>query len=336
MAILITVLTVGCADGVADRSPHVPVASLVPLTYAEGWYAQSEWLADDSLVLAYRARGASGVPALYRATIDGDALALQLIEVPNGIDCAHARFRHPAEVDGSLMLVQECVDTPVPTYKLVALDLDSSALQLVADTVEPIFRFAWDAERGSGWYSAGSQICQGVGRVTPEGLAPSGLSALAGGQTISLDETLASLNKRDCPADARADRPAWSPAAQMLALVASPGGTGGGGPQRLDLPWTLNVYADGTGEPRALVSGIVDFQGPAWSQDGKSLVFSGFVDGQGGTWMYDLESDSLLLLANQVVLDPTFSPDGRRVFGVVSVGQLSSRPIVIALPRVRD
>lgn len=326
----------GCGLTTSTGSPLTPAGTVVPLTHLEGWYAEKEWMPDGTLVIAFRGVAESGEPPLFTGSIEGTEVVLAALDLPPATDCRRPRYRHPTVIGGLLGLERECLDTVVttgvPTYQWVTLDRAVNSMQPFVDLGQPVLTVAWDATNEFGWYSAGSRICQGVGAMDKSGPVATDLIAVADGQRIELGDTLASLGKGDCPGAPRADRPAWSAAANMLALLASPGSSSVGGPQRLDLPWTVNLYSGGSGEPRAVVGGIVDARGPAWSPDGKLLVFSGVIEGRQGTWLYSVEGDSLLLLADQLVAGPVFSPDGSSIVGTVSAGLLLSRLVLIDVP----
>lgn len=325
----------GCGLTSPSGSPLTPVGTVVPLTHPEGWYAANEWMPDGTLVIAFGGVGQSGEPQLFTGSIEANELALTPLDLPPATDCRRPRYGLPTAIGELLGLQRECLDTPVPTYQWFTLDRAVNSMEPFVDLGQQVLTVAWDATNELGWYSAGSRICQGVGAMDRSGPVETDLVAIADGQRVELDDTLASLGKGDCPGAPRADRPAWSAAANMLALLASPGGPNVGGPQRLDLPWTVNVYQAGSGEPRAVVEGIVDARAPAWSPDGKLLVISGVIEGRGGTWLYDVEGDSLLLLADELVAGLRFSPDGNSIFGIVSAGTLS-RLVLIHLPPVTN
>jgi len=87
------------------------------------------------------------------------------------------------------------------------------------------------------------------------------------------------------------------------------------------------VFADGNNEivvvdsengkvrDKIAVEGIGAMQGPAWSPDGNSLVFSGSKNAVTDLYLYDLATESTLQLTDDLNADfhPAFSPDGRTV-----------------------
>jgi len=72
---------------------------------------------------------------------------------------------------------------------------------------------------------------------------------------------------------------------------------------------------DGGVIKRVAIPGMGAMQGPAWSPDGESLVFSGSVGGITDIYLYDLTSDTHRKLTDDKNADfqPVFSPDGRYV-----------------------
>src|SRR5262249_27067469 len=64
-------------------------------------------------------------------------------------------------------------------------------------------------------------------------------------------------------------------------------------------------------------------QGPAFSPDGKQVAFSGFMKGQFDIFTIDLDTLAITNLTNDDVFDgaPTYSPDGRSIVFVSSVGK---------------
>jgi len=87
------------------------------------------------------------------------------------------------------------------------------------------------------------------------------------------------------------------------------------------------VFADGDNEivlasaengdvqDRIAIKGMGAMQGPSWSPDGSSIVFSGSVGGITDIYIYDLESGVSTKLTDDKNADfqPTYSPDGRYV-----------------------
>jgi hypothetical protein len=64
-------------------------------------------------------------------------------------------------------------------------------------------------------------------------------------------------------------------------------------------------------------------QGAAWSPDGKHIAFAGYMKGQFDIFSIDLETLAITNLTNDDIFDgaPAFSPDGRSVVFVSSVGR---------------
>jgi hypothetical protein len=100
---------------------------------------------------------------------------------------------------------------------------------------------------------------------------------------------------------------AWSPDSQQLAFVVFAGGR------------NQIVVADaerGREVRRIRVDReLGEITGPVWSPDGATLAFSGQADGTTDLYLMDLETESITKLTDDrhAVLQPTFSPDGRRI-----------------------
>ncbi|MFN0013055.1 MAG: hypothetical protein ACKVU2_00785 [Saprospiraceae bacterium] len=74
---------------------------------------------------------------------------------------------------------------------------------------------------------------------------------------------------------------------------------------------------------RITLPGVPEFNNPAWSPDGKTIVVSGLVNGQTDLYAYDLKSKKVRQLTNDRYAEilPAWSPDGNSL--VFSTDQLS-------------
>jgi hypothetical protein len=82
---------------------------------------------------------------------------------------------------------------------------------------------------------------------------------------------------------------------------------------------------NGDVERRVAVEGIGAMQGPVWSPDGRSVVFSGSKGGITDLFIYDLPTETTTQLTRDKNADfqPAFSPDGRTVAFVSDRGEMT-------------
>lgn len=73
------------------------------------------------------------------------------------------------------------------------------------------------------------------------------------------------------------------------------------------------------------IPGLQSFSSPAWSPDGKYIVVSGFMDGQSDLYLYEINSNSVKKLTDDIYSDiqPSWSSDGKNI--VFSSDRLSNK-----------
>jgi Tol biopolymer transport system component len=150
--------------------------------------------------------------------------------------------------------------------------------------------------------------------VTREGVQRSAGPTTLDGHTWQLDQDFFEPGDADCTPRGRSSLLALTADGKRLLFAASPASAGVGGQARIDVPWNLYLQDLPGGQPRAVARGLVSPTGLAVAPDDRGVVVRG---GARGLWYLDLASCAVRPIAKGNLLDPSFSPDGRRLVALL-------------------
>lgn len=314
-----------CSQSGPEDSPSS--APTETLSLAPGDYSGVAWLPTDWLVVAHRAdpRETGSVARLYRLRPDGSGFE----QLPLGDDptCRRTDYAVPTALpDGRLGFAKGCSGPAGPAeWSLWAYDLEAEQAQLLASVPRSPDWYSWRSNMEVAWFSAGSQICQGIAATGPGGDQQIPLRVGDGSASFTLAETFASTGAGDCVSVGWADQPAWS-ADDRVAFFASVEAAGIDGQARLDAPASLYLWFPEDDTAASRLSGIRAPRGLRWSPAGDQLAFSGHIDGAGdGTWLFRPGDQRLLMISPQSVAWLDWSPSEDELVGIVSLASDAGR-----------
>jgi Tol biopolymer transport system component len=284
----------------------------------EGNLTGTAWLPDG---LIYFARSPGFGKALQIWSVRPQGGAARQLRLPALDGCRRTEYLLPHPLpDGRLGLSRLCETQDVlkDHFDLVAVDPASGTVERLASVglYNPA-GVTWQADLRHGFVAYYSSICGSVAAVTRAGVQRSAGPTTLDGHTWQLDQDFFEPGDTDCTPRGRANRPALSTDGKRLLFLASPASVGVTGQGRIDIPWNLYLRDLPDGPPRAVARGFVTPTGLAVAPDQRGVVVGGGHGGERGLWYVDLASGAVRPIGKGNLVDPSFSPDGRRLVAVL-------------------
>jgi hypothetical protein len=333
---LSTSIVVGGCQLIA-RAPSSPLASPRAITTQAGRYYGVAWLPGDWIVVGFSTNEDSR-SHLWKMRPDGSQFTMLPLADPA---CRIADYQAPVALgDGRLGFVKACSGPSGPANRsLWAYDLASGASQQLAAIPDQdvVDFYSWKSDLSSGWFSSGSQICEGIAAMDRTGIQPLDVTVGDGYVAFTLQQAYVSGTQQpDCPNVGWAIWPAWS-ARNEVAFFASTAAAPMSGFDRDDAPASIYLWSEGEPRARPILNGLSLPRSLAWSPTGVRLSVSGLLDSVGGTWILDPAAGDPPTRLTSGRLDwVAWSPSGDRLAGVNHTDRYASpaeRVAVVDVPQ---
>lgn len=328
------------ACGGRTEEPASPETTPSPVLIGVHDFAGVAWLSSGWLVVGLNPENVSAPNEIWRLRPDGEGF--HRLRLPEDSECQRTDYLSPVALpDGRVGLVKACflesrtAFIPIQ-YSLVAARPRDSALEPLV-TTRPLGYLRSFAAPGLtvspdmsvALVSAGNILCESIVAVDSGGVRYLPVTVGAGSRSWRLDEYFVT-DARLCTELGRAGGAAWSPDGRRVAFLGSPQSIGVSGTARLDVPWNLYLMGPNAWTPRLAFANIVHPSEPAWSPNGRWLVFSGSVPNEGeGTWLFDIEEARISRLTSTPLTSPTWSPNGQAIVGTRSVDSQPGEELVV-------
>jgi WD40-like Beta Propeller Repeat len=301
------------------------------LDVPDGTIAVISWLPDGDIYLDWAQR--LGTPHSILRITPGQAA--ERVELPQQAGCQRTDYMLPHRLpDGRLGLARKCItDDPSGIgYTLIGYRPASGRIDDLARVGQNLPRaVSWRRTMDSGYLSTGSGICDGFGPITRHGVGAFPGPVNLDGHTWHLDEIFRETGADSCTDQGRAGWAMLTPDNRQLIFTAAPDAQGASGQSRLDVPSHIYRQDLPAGRPGRLVSGFDDLTGMDMSPDGRLLAVAGRRGRERGLWLVNLGSGDQRKVAGGPLIEPSFSPDGRRLAVV-----FNPKPVEKAQLRVLD
>jgi hypothetical protein len=304
---------VACGDGRATL--EVP-SDLTRIVAEPGRFAGVASINGGSIIV-----GLSGQPGKsdQLATVDTADGHLSVLTLPERPECRRTDYQRPHRLpDGRLGAVRGCVPIDAGSDQLVAITLDPLAVEVLADPRNAVANVAWDPDLTRAMVDAGSDLCSGLGTVSPDGvLEPIELAVRGNSESFKMSDALESASTSEaCESTGWARWPTIS-LEGTLAFFASTEAAGEEGPARADSPAELYVAAPEDESVEPILGNVVRPRSLQWSPDGQWLAFGGTIEGVAGLWLFEPANQRLMKVAAGLVAWIAWKWDGE---GLLAIG----------------
>ncbi len=293
-----------------------------------GYILSLAWLRGGTIIIEYATSLAPPfAPQIWQLAPDGSGF--HSVALPGDSRCSSLWYRAPtALADGRLGVTRVCQSPSSPggTFAVLGYDLTSSKTEeLVASQgqVNPSST-SWNPAVDTAIASVSSSICAHIFWLKRDGPQPLNVTISEGGKSWRVDRVTPSANG-GCDQDGRADLPAWSPDGGTIAFFGSPKSIGVQGQARLAAPWNLYLLNPVDLQLKKVVAEVKSPSELAWSPNSGWLAFSGEVDHSGGLWLYQIATGKLVRIDTDQPGLVAWSPDGRQLAVITSVGPEPAR-----------
>lgn len=312
MSIFVTVVIVTTVIGSVYFVHRNMAVQIVTVPGPPGIYAGPAWV-DERLVVGYEASDCQHVFCFRLYDLKPDGSERRALSLPDQAGCDRNGFEAPTHLpDGRLGYILRCGPTGEFRDVLYMMAYDPNTEQTA-----PLLSYPLPSPvPGTGGYSWNPEMTRGI---------------TSDGNGYSLYEQLYWIEPdRWEPLDVgfpQAYGASWSPDGQQIAFFGAPE-QGLEGIDRLDAVYNLYLMQpDGT-DVRPLVEGFRYPDRPAWSPDGRWLVFSatfGNLIKQKGLWLVEVATGDRRLIVAGHYGWAAWSPDGRRLVAVDSTDYAEKR-----------
>jgi hypothetical protein len=328
----VSLLAASCGQGQAKDPPRFKTVSApkehILVQGRTGYILSLAWLRGGSIIFEYTTSlDPPFAPQIWQLRPDGTGF--RSVPLTRDSQCISGWDGAPtALADGRLAVTRVChtASDIGGIFSVVGYDLTTGKAE---DLVAPQAQInpsstSWNPAADTAIASVSSSICANIFWLKRNGPRPVQVKISEGDKTWRLDQSKPP-GSGGCPQEGRADLPAWSPDGATVAFFGSPKSIGLEGQARLTAPW--NLYLLNPVNLR-LKRVLVELKGPSelsWSPDSQWLAFSGKLDHSGGLWLYQVASGKLVRIDTDQPGLLAWSPDGRQVAAIQSVGPEPSK-----------
>lgn len=321
--LILALMIGGCGNGGASMEI---AAEWVDVPEIGGNVSGVAALADGAIVASFRLTD-SAARSVTLGVVSAGSDEVEDLQLPQHDGCVATDYFWPQRLaDGRVGAVREHRPSSCADHELVALDVTTGAVEVLAIVDEPVSGYAWSPDGEHALVSSGSDLCSALGEWR-EGAAVVALAVEVVGRDAAFtmaDAWAARGDSSKCEATGWASEPTIAGDGR-IAFMASTAAIGMGGPDRAlasAFIFTMNL---GDSEATPIGPDIREPRGLAWSPDGNWLLFSGVVSEEDGTWMYAPATDKLVRVSELTSVWHGWHADGSGV--VTMMRSESSAPL---------
>ena len=305
----------------AEAAPALPTPEVLDLP--EDQYVGVAWLGDSTMV-ATATRQTSRGSSDELLVIEGDEVEPIALEPVD--PCRRESIRTLSTLpDGRLGFAVDCdaVAGEFTPSSVRVLDLATGASEEVARLPSGGFGgYTFSPGFDRGLMADSSRICSTIAEIANGEVISTEIVVNDGDRSFGISDQFRD-RPDSCTEYGNADLPAWSPDGTQIAFFASSAAIGSSGPERLAAPWNLYLMEPDDKVAEPVLTGITSPYKLTWSRDSRHLAFSADeFDGRVGVWVFTPESGEVRQVADELVFQLSWSPEGDRLAGLGMVSDL--------------